>query len=955
MLRRSKRSARGSSERLPLFARISLFFFDRPRFTLSLWLVVLTLGIASYTTFLKREGFPDVSIGYSFISGAYLVDDAAKVDQDVAKPVSEIVTKLDGVKFVDSQSGANFFNIVIQYEEGTTSESGNAAVEKTVMDAEVLPKEALAEFKSLSPEINERGDDMLVAFYATSGNVSTTELAEKGKEAAAFIKDSPSTPSIGLAELIDPYVRGTNPDNGHEEVSQKTFDRFGFRDQDQSVFYESVEIGIQGVKGFDVLTLDREVRAAVERLNSSPDFGDFEAQVSYSNAPAISDQIDGLQRSLLEGLLAVLVVSAILIAIRASIITVSSMVMVILATLAVLLAIGYSLNTITLFSLILCLALIVDDTIIMVEAIDAERRRSQRARQTIEKAAKKIARVMVAATLTATIGFAPLIFVGGILGGFIRAIPVTVILALLVSLIVALTFIPVLAKYLLLRPRQMGVGHRKESVAHHLERFIATALARPLLWMKHSRVHQFGLGMTAVIVGLVFIGAGLFMFQKIPFNIFAPTKDSDQMLAQLTFDSGMDIGEVQSVADRADQIIGEEISSNFKRASYYNTGTQQMASLYIDLTSFKERDITAPQLADELERSFQGFEGARVKVGQIDVGPPTAAFTVRVETEDRTTGFTLAEDLRKFLETVELKRLDGSKAHLKSVTVSSPDFLTRRDGKIYISVSAGEFDGEDTSTLVALSEDAVTKEYDSDKLAQFGLKPGVIKFDIGTEEDFQNSFNTMVIAFPILLIAIYILMVVQFRSLLQPALIFLAVPFSLFGITGGLWVTDNAFSFFTMLAFFALLGLSIKNTILLTDYANRAQREGHSAIDAVAISLQERFRPLAATSFAAIVAMVPLYLSDPFWEGLTVTLIFGLLSSTLLVITVFPYFYLGAEYARLKIRRRIFGLWLLVITGLSTTLALAGSSMLIGPAILLVTILMIVFFTLKNRATSQGR
>jgi multidrug efflux pump subunit AcrB len=949
-VRRHKRSGRGNGDRPPLFARSSLFFFDRPRLTLALGLIIFTLGIASYTTFLKREGFPDVSIGYSFIDGAYLVDDPAKVDRDIAVPVSEVVAKLDEVKFVDSKSGANFFNIIVQFKDGTDSTAGSAAVEEAVRTANVLPKEAMAEFKPLSPEINERGDDMLVAFYAPDGNVSIEQLAEKGKKAAAFIKDDPQAELVTLAELIDPFVRGTNPNNGQAEISQKTFDRFGFAQDGSNKFYESVEIGVQGAKGFDVLELDDQVRASIEKLNQSSDFEGFTAAVSYSNAPSINEQIDTLQRALLEGLLAVLVVSAILIALRASLITVASMVLVIMTTLTVLWGIGYSLNTITLFSLILCLALIVDDTVIMVEAVDAERRRSKLARQSVERATRKIARVMVAATLTATIGFAPLIFVGGILGGFIRAIPITVISALLVSLVVSLIFIPVFARYLLLRPSQLNIGLKRESAAHHLERFIAGFLARPIKWMRPSRKRQIGLGLGAVLVGIAFIFGGLAMFSKVPFNIFAPSKDSNQLLAQLSFDSGQDINQVQAVADRADQIIADKMGADLNQASYFNTGTQQMASLYIDLVHYKERDIKAPQLADQLEAALANLEGATVKVGTVDVGPTAAVFTVRIETTETDKAVKLAEDMRRYLEEVELKRLDGSTAHLKAVTISSTDLLERRDGKAYLRVQAGEFDGTDTSTLVTLSEQAVTKEYTAQKLVGFGLPSDVIKFDIGAEEDFQNSFNTMLIAFPILLVAIYILLVLQFRSLLQPLLIFMAIPFSLVGITGGLWLTDNAFSFFTMLGFFALLGLSIKNTILLTDYANQAQRAGQHPIEAIATSLQERYRPLAATSFAAIFALVPLYLSDPFWEGLTITLMFGLLASTFLVMTVFPYFYLGAEFLRLHIRRRTFLEWLGLAIIFSGPLVLAGQPALIPLGILAAIIGVVVLKKAWGRA-----
>ncbi len=103
-----------------------------------------------------------------------------------------------------------------------------------------------------------------------------------------------------------------------------------------------------------------------------------------------------------------------------------------------------------------------------------------------------------------------------------------------------------------------------------------------------------------------------------------------------------------------------------------------------------------------------------------------------------------------------------------------------------------------------------------------------------------------------------------------------------------------------MLGFFALIGLSIKNTILLTDFANQSRREGMNPVDAIHAALGERFRPLIATSLTAVVSLIPLAITSPFWEGLAVVLIFGLLSSTLLVVTVFPYYYLGAEFLRIR-------------------------------------------------------
>ena len=76
-------------------------------------------------------------------------------------------------------------------------------------------------------------------------------------------------------------------------------------------------------------------------------------------------------------------------------------------------------------------------------------------------------------------------------------------------------------------------------------------------------------------------------------------------------------------------------------------------------------------------------------------------------------------------------------------------------------------------------------------------------------------------------------------------------------------------------------------------------------VDAAHAALAERFRPLVATSLTAIVSIIPLALTSPFWQGLAVVLMFGLLSSTLMVVTVFPYYYLAGEFLRGVFRRRI--------------------------------------------------
>jgi len=147
------------------------------------------------------------------------------------------------------------------------------------------------------------------------------------------------------------------------------------------------------------------------------------------------------------------------------------------------------------------------------------------------------------------------------------------------------------------------------------------------------------------------------------------------------------------------------------------------------------------------------------------------------------------------------------------------------------------------------------------------------------------------------------LLALQFRSFLQPVLIFMAIPFTFFGVFAGLFYTDNALSFFVQVGFIGLIGIAVNNTILLTSYANQEREEGAGIIDAIANAVTKRFRPLITTTLTTVVALLPLALSDPFWEPLAYTIIFGLMSSTVLVVVSFPYYYMAVEKIRNYVSR----------------------------------------------------
>lgn len=887
-----------------LLPRITGFFFDRPWMTFGIWLVLVVFGIVSYTTLLKRQGFPSISLPVVIVNGTYAVNDPAKVDQQLGATISSVALKQTGIKSVTTTSQGNFVNAVVQYNESISANDAKSSLQKAVEASGKIPKGAQLTFSA--PYFGVTGGstkkvDATVAVY-TSAKTSTADLTKEAKAVADYLNGQPKTYAAAYF-VTDPFQQVVNPLTGQSQLVQRSFDRYVVRTGGNSVSYPSVIVNVSSVPDADVIKLDNEIRASLQKLAAQPQFKDVHTAVTASYAPSIKEEISELQRVLLEGLLAVLIVGSIVIAVRASLITVISMVTVISIALGVIYLLGYTLNVITLFALILGLSLIVDDTIIMVEAIDSARKRNSDRREAVKQAAQKIGRAMVAATLTATLSFLPLAFVGGILGSFIRAIPVTIITALLTSLIAALIFIPMFARRVLLADKHMGETAKKE-LAAGFEAGIARGIAGPMLWARGRRRREFTVGIAAVLAGLLFIGAGVAIFRHVTFNIFPPSKDTDQIAVTINFAPGTSINQAETLAARVDAVTSKTLGDNLVYASYYGLGNQQTAMLNVQLKPYGQRGPTAPQLSADVSKAIAAAVPAvKASARPVDI-TPAGTFNVNITSSNRPAAEKLAADMAAYLKGKKLTRPTGTVATITETAVGNTD-IYKREGNVPTLTVAAAFDGTDTTTLTGLAQKAVTDHYTAAKLQEFGLKTSDIRFDLGQESDNQSSFKSLLIAFPLVLLAIYILLILQFRSFLQPLLIFMALPFSFFGIALGLKLTNNPFSFFAMLGFFALIGLSIKNTILLTDYANQARRAGLGPIDATVGALGERFRPLVATSFTAVFSLIPLAVTSPFWQGLAVVLIFGLLSSTLLVIFVFPYYYLGAEFIRIKVSRLV--------------------------------------------------
>jgi len=143
------------------------------------------------------------------------------------------------------------------------------------------------------------------------------------------------------------------------------------------------------------------------------------------------------------------------------------------------------------------------------------------------------------------------------------------------------------------------------------------------------------------------------------------------------------------------------------------------------------------------------------------------------------------------------------------------------------------------------------------------------------------TFRDMGAAFAVALLGIYILVVMQFGSFRLPLVILTPIPLTFLGIMVGHWLFSAPFSATSMIGFIALAGIIVRNSILLVDFIRNADRTGKTELDILIEAGAIRFKPILLTAIAAMIGAVVI-LSDPIFQGLAISLLFGLLTSTLL-------------------------------------------------------------------------
>ncbi len=224
--------------------------------------------------------------------------------------------------------------------------------------------------------------------------------------------------------------------------------------------------------------------------------------------------------------------------------------------------------------------------------------------------------------------------------------------------------------------------------------------------------------------------------------------------------------------------------------------------------------------------------------------------------------------------------------------------LFRHNGQ-FAELVTGELAGQFEAPIYGM----IAVEQELGKIDWQGLTPPTISY-YGQPRDESNltlmwdgewevtyvTFRDMGLAFVFALIGIYLLVVGQFGSFKLPLVILTPVPLTLIGIIFGHWLFNAPFSATSMIGFIALAGIIVRNSILLVDFIRREQQSGGSLRDILLQAGAVRFKPILLTALAAMIGGA-FILADPIFQGLAISLVFGLASSTALTLLVIPAVY----------------------------------------------------------------
>jgi multidrug efflux pump subunit AcrB len=334
--------------------------------------------------------------------------------------------------------------------------------------------------------------------------------------------------------------------------------------------------------------------------------------------------------------------------------------------------------------------------------------------------------------------------------------------------------------------------------------------------------------------------------------------------------SGEDASQLRILGDRVEEILRHTPGASYIHTDWHEDAWQVGMNIRQEVAS--RLGLTNASIARQLAGGFEGEPATTYWEGDRDVD-----VVLRLDPADR-------QSFQNLSDTYVMSGLTGAKVPLDAVASLEPDWQTgrmvRRNGVRTITVRAFPDGKRLASEILADARkqvDAIT------------LTPGYHIAYGGEDENRQETFSEMQKSLTIGLVLIFLILLFQFRSLLDPLIVMAAFPLALPGAALGLLVTHNKFGFTAFIGIVSLGGLVVRNSIILIDYVYERMKSGVELEQATLEAGERRLRPIFLTSMAAAVGVTPMILSgSSLWSPLASVIAFGLLGSMFFTLVVIP-------------------------------------------------------------------
>lgn len=691
----------------------------------------------------------------------------------------------------------------------------------------------------------------------------------------------------------------------------------------------------------------------------------------------ISDQAPSIQASVTdlvkEGLIgagfAILVILLFLLSIRSTLVTAISIPLSIVIALIGLWVGNYSLNILTLGGLTIAVGRVIDDSIVVLENIYRHLSRGEDKKTAVLSGVREVATAVTASTITTVAVFLPIAFTSGIVGEFFQPFSVAVTVALIASLFVALTIIPVLAYWFLKAPKNKVV----QSEEHEKVTFLERAYVPMISWVtKHRAI---------TLIAAFLVLAGTFaLYPRLDTNLIGnssstnfnislqepqtvsldvtnqATQKVEQVLAgtqgidnyQVTVgSSGSAFSLSSSGANQASFVVTtqktaseatvqQKVSNQLKNLTDIGTVTVSAAggmqggsssTLTVNIQASDPQVLSqattqvfdavskAPNLSnvtssltnaaplinvhvDPQKAASHGMTAAQV--GQtlriVYSGTTVTQVTINGVQENVNLQLGTPASTVKDLQNLLIPTLTGN------VKLSDLADVTQTAGPTQITHLNTNRTATVNANITSQNVGGVSSDVQS-RVNKLSLPSGASVTFGGITSQQSSAFQSLGIALLVAILLVYIVMVGTFRSLLQPLILLVAIPFAATGSILLLLITHTALGLASLIGLLMLVGIVVTNAIVLLDLINQYRKKGLDARSAVIEGGRRRLRPILMTAIATILALLPMSLglsgSSGFLSGpLAIVVIGGLTTSTFLTLLIVPTLYTLVEDIR---------------------------------------------------------